>query len=79
MQPNIDTEMQWTEDNLHDLEQRMALLSRSSGADMIVWPEVPAPFYLNEAPFREYTAQVARAAQTPLLFGAVGFIVHDDE
>jgi apolipoprotein N-acyltransferase len=73
VQPNIDTEMQWTEDNLHDLEQRMALLSRTSSADLILWPEVPAPFYLNEAPFRAYTAQVAQAAQTPLLFGAVGF------
>ena len=73
VQPNIDTELQWTEDNLRDLEQRMALLSRTSGAEVILWPEVPAPFYLNETPFREYTAQVARAAQTPLLFGAVGF------
>ena len=73
VQPNIDTEMQWTEDNLRDLEQRMARLSRTSGADMILWPEVPAPFYLNEAPFRDYTAQIAQAAQTPLLFGAVGF------
>ena len=73
VQPNIDTEMQWTENNLRELEQRMALLSRTSGADMILWPEVPAPFYLNEAPFRDYTAHVAQAAQTPLLFGAVGF------
>lgn len=78
VQPNIDTEMQWTEANLHDLEQRMAVLSRTSGADMIVWPEVPAPFYLNEAPFREYTAQVAQSAQTPLLFGAVGFTPQKD-
>lgn len=73
VQPNIDTELQWTEDNLRDLERRMALLSRTGGADVILWPEVPAPFYLNEAPFRDYTAQVAQAAQTPLLFGAVGF------
>jgi apolipoprotein N-acyltransferase len=73
VQPNIDTEMQWTENNLHDLEQHMALLSRTSGAEVILWPEVPAPFYLNEAPFRDYTAHAAQAAQTPLLFGAVGF------
>jgi len=51
----------------------MALLSRTSGADIILWPEVPAPFYLNEALFRDYTAHVAQTAQTPLLFGAVGF------
>ncbi|MDP8991172.1 MAG: apolipoprotein N-acyltransferase [Acidobacteriota bacterium] len=72
VQPNIDTEMQWTEDNLRDLEQRMALLSRTSSADLILWPEVPAPFYLNEAPLRVDTARVAQSAQTPLLFGAVG-------
>jgi len=73
VQPNIDTELQWTEDNLRGGEQKLALLSRENRADIIIWPEVPAPFYLSDPAFRDYTARVAKAAQTPFLFGAVGF------
>jgi apolipoprotein N-acyltransferase len=69
VQPNIDSEMQWTQDNLRDTEQKLALLSRASGADIILWPEVPAPFYANDAGFRDY----AQISETPFLFGAVGF------
>jgi len=65
VQPNIDSEMQWTQDNLRDMEQRLALLSRSGGADIILWPEVPAPFYVNDAAFRDYTARIARTAVIP--------------
>jgi apolipoprotein N-acyltransferase len=75
VQPNIDTEAQWTDANLRDLEQQMASLSRTAGADLILWPEVPAPFYLNDAAFRDFITHVAQAAQTPLLFGAVGVTV----
>ncbi len=73
VQPNIDTELQWTDDNVRDTEQKLALLSRAKGADLILWPEVPAPFYVNDAAFRDYTAGIAQAAGTPFLFGAVGF------
>jgi len=73
MQPNIDTEMRWTEDTLRDLERKLALLSRTSGADIILWPEVPAPFYVNDPAFRDYTAHIAQTSTVPLLFGAVGF------
>ena len=65
--------MQWTQDNLRDMEQRLALLSRASGADIILWPEVPAPFYAGDAAFRDYTAGIAQTSETPFLFGAVGF------
>lgn len=73
VQPNIDTELQWTEDNVRDTEQKLAALSRAPGADLILWPEVPAPFYVSDAQFRDYTARIAQAAGTPFLFGAVGF------
>jgi apolipoprotein N-acyltransferase len=83
VQPNIDTELQWTEDNVRDTEQKLALLSRAPGADLILWPEVPAPFYVTDAQFRDYTARIAQkkgtddistpTAGTPFLFGAVGF------
>ena len=73
VQPNIDTELQWTEDNVRDTEQKLALLSRAPGADLILWPEVPAPFYVSDGAFRDYTARIAQAAQMPFLLGAVGF------
>ena len=73
VQPDIDTEMQWTEENVRDTEQKLAALSRTPGADLILWPEVPAPFYVTDAKFRDYTARIAQTAGTPFLFGAVGF------
>jgi apolipoprotein N-acyltransferase len=73
VQPNIDTELQWTEDTVRDTEQKLASLSRAPGADLILWPEVPAPFYVSDAAFRDYTARIAQAAATPFLLGAVGF------
>ncbi len=73
VQPNIDTELQWTEDNLRDTEQKLASLSRNTSADIVIWPEVPAPFYVADASFRDYTARIAQTSDTPFLFGAVGF------
>jgi len=73
VQPNIDTEMQWTEDNVRDTEQKLAALSRAQGADLVLWPEVPAPFYVSDAAFRDYTGRIAQTAGTPFLLGAVGF------
>ena len=73
VQPNVDTELQWTEDNVRDTEQKLAALSQTAGADLIIWPEVPAPFYVTDAKFRDYTARIAQTAGVPFLFGAVGF------
>lgn len=73
VQPNIDTEMQWTEDNVRSTEAKLAGLSSAQGADIVVWPEVPAPFYVNDAAFRDYTGRIAQTARVPFLFGAVGF------
>ncbi|MEO8050132.1 MAG: apolipoprotein N-acyltransferase [Acidobacteriota bacterium] len=73
VQPNIDTELQWTEDNLRETEQKLAALSRNPSADIVIWPEVPAPFYVGDAAFRSYTARIAQTSRTPFLFGAVGF------
>jgi len=72
VQPNIDSEMQWTQDNVREMEQKLALLSRAGSADIILWPEVPAPFYINDAACRAYAAGIAHTSQTPFLFGAVG-------
>ena len=78
VQPNLDTEMEWTQASLLRVERDLALLSRSSkdegnGPPFIIWPEVPAPFYPSDAEFRNYVENIARANQAYLLFGGVAY------
>jgi apolipoprotein N-acyltransferase len=72
VQPNIDTELTWTAEVMRDIQLKLSLLSRASGAQLILWPEVPAPFYVDDAAFRDYAAGIARASETSFLLGAVG-------
>jgi apolipoprotein N-acyltransferase len=72
VQPNIDTEAEWSPETMAVLEQRMVLLSEPANASLIVWPEAPAPFYPEEESFRKYMGDLARDAQTPILMGGVG-------
>ena len=47
-------------------------LSEAQPPTIIVWPEVPAPFYYSEdAEFRGYVNNLARTAQAYVLFGEV--------
>ncbi len=71
VQPNVDTETDWTVEKLQELEKSMELLSRADKVDLTVWPEVPAPFYPSSAEFRAVVERVAKTAGTPLLFGGV--------
>lgn len=73
VQPNIDTETIWTQDTLQSIERELALLSHSPGARLIVWPEVPAPFYPSDPAFHEYTAGIARTEKAYFLFGGVAY------
>jgi apolipoprotein N-acyltransferase len=72
VQPNIDTEAEWTPETMALLEQRMVLLSEPANAPLIVWPEAPAPFYPAEESFRKYVGDLARDARAPILMGGVG-------
>ena len=72
VQPNIDTEAEWTPETLALLQQRMVLLSEPANAPLIVWPEAPAPFYPTTDSFRKYMGDLARDAQAPVLMGGVG-------
>jgi apolipoprotein N-acyltransferase len=77
VQPNIDNETVWSGELQARTEEQMAHLSLSlagpkSPADMIVWPEIPGPFYENDPRFAELLSGVARTAQAGLLTGAVG-------
>jgi apolipoprotein N-acyltransferase len=73
VQPNIDTELNWTTQILNRMERELAVLSHSPGARLIVWPEAPAPFYPSDPEFREYTSKVARTEQAYFLFGGVAY------
>lgn len=73
VQPNIDAEMAWTEDSLRRIEKDLAVLSHWPGTRLIIWPEVPAPFYPSDPAFRDYTAQLARTEHTYFLFGGVAY------
>jgi apolipoprotein N-acyltransferase len=42
------------------------------GADLIVWPESPAPFYANDPIFRNEVGQMARRAGLWVVTGAIG-------
>jgi len=76
VQPNIDSEAQFTNESLEALENNLALLSRGTfsieGGGLIVWPEAPAPFYLQSDVFRNYVASIARRSHAYFLLGAIG-------
>ncbi len=73
VQPNIDTEAEWTSETLAQLEQRMVLLSEPADAPLIAWPEAPAPFYPSQPSFRKYMGDLARDAHATVLIGGVGY------
>ena len=46
--------------------------SKSGKPDLIVWPESPAPFFSNDAHFRESLSDMARKANAWLVVGVIG-------
>jgi apolipoprotein N-acyltransferase len=71
VQPNLDTEMQWTTESLAEVERHFATFSQTQPAPLIIWPEVPAPFYPADPEFRSFVEGIARANHAYLLFGGV--------
>jgi apolipoprotein N-acyltransferase len=72
VQPNIDSEVEWSRPLLDDTETRLALLSRTHNVDLLIWPEMPVPLYLTDPPFLRYAGSVAESSHAYFLFGAVG-------
>jgi apolipoprotein N-acyltransferase len=78
-QPNISETEQWTRQSLDQLERdqmtltlRGAMIETKQPPSIIVWPEVPAPFYYYEdRAFRAYVDALARATHAYLLIGIV--------
>jgi apolipoprotein N-acyltransferase len=76
VQPNIDDETVWTQELLNQTERQMRIFSlsvsgRNHAASIVVWPEVPAPFYDGDPAFADFLAEIARQAQAGVLAGVV--------
>lgn len=78
VQPNISDDADWTPALLSSTERQLTMLSLSpvlshdGDADLIVWPEMPAPFYDYDAAFTAINSSIARTAHAALLTGVVG-------
>lgn len=81
VQPNVAADARWDEQSLRETTRRLAfrtleaaLEPRRTPAALLVWPEVPAPFYYyDDAQFRREVTETARLARAPFLFGTVAY------
>ena len=78
-QPDVPETAEWTPESLDQSEQeqlsltlRSAMIQVAHPPSIIVWPEVPEPFYYFEDPhFRAYIDNLARTTRAYLLLGIV--------
>lgn len=76
VQPNIRERQDWTAAETETAIRAMMLQALDVSSprqpnSMILFPEVPAPFYENDPKLRDQAAQLAQVLQTPLLMGVV--------
>jgi len=79
VQPNIPVEENWTTDYFQGTLRDLTWISLHAPGEkegqpynLIVWPESPSPFFLNDPKFRDVVASLARQRQSWLLVGSVG-------
>jgi apolipoprotein N-acyltransferase len=73
VQPNIGTEVQWTEETQRGMERQLTMLSDAIDAPLVVWPELPAPFYYYDDPAFAQQAQEIARRHGYFLFGTVAY------
>ncbi|NUN01540.1 MAG: apolipoprotein N-acyltransferase, partial [Bryobacteraceae bacterium] len=81
MQMNVAGDTRWTPEEKERAARQFSLLSLESALRpglktpaLMLWPEVPAPFYYYDDPaFRQLVTETARLASTPLLFGTIAY------
>ena len=81
MQPGVAGDARWDEPALRSTLRRFAFRSLQTALDparppasLVLWPEVPAPFYYYDDPeFRRQATEIARLARAPFLFGTVAY------
>jgi apolipoprotein N-acyltransferase len=76
-QPNISDDAEWSPDLVEQTRRRLTMLSlspvlsRDADIDLVVWPEMPAPFYDSDPAFTGMVAKVAAASNASVLTGVV--------
>jgi apolipoprotein N-acyltransferase len=78
-QPDISETEDWTPEHIEQMKQEVAILSlrgalneRTEPPSLIVWPEVPAPFYyFDDPPFRHMVDSLAQHTHAYILAGIV--------
>jgi apolipoprotein N-acyltransferase len=73
VQPNVDTELVWTEDKQRGIERQLEIISDAIPSRLAVWPELPAPFYYYEDPVFHDEAQEIARQHGYFLFGTVAY------
>ena len=79
VQSNISETEQWTAESVDQAKRRQVMLSLKAALSepqqppsLIVWPEVPAPFYyFDDEVFRSYINSLARTTKAYVLVGIV--------
>jgi apolipoprotein N-acyltransferase len=73
VQPNIDPTTEWTGAVQRKTEEQLTLISDALPTPLIIWPELPAPFYYyNDPMFHEVATHVAKH-HGYFLFGTVAY------
>ena len=79
VQQNIPVSADWTPlyfqqtlNELVELSVRPAASSEATKVNLIVWPESPAPFFDNDARFRNVISDLARQNQAWIVTGVIG-------
>jgi apolipoprotein N-acyltransferase len=78
VQPNIPDDQVWTPSSFEATIQQLEFLSMMSGndparqPDLLVWPEVPAPFYEKTPEMAEAARRAGKGGHTYFLSGVVG-------
>lgn len=78
-QPDVQETREWTQSMLENTIRGLAIQSLNSSLQakpapkLILWPEVPAPFYFeSDVLLRDQVSQLARVASADVILGAVG-------
>jgi len=79
VQQNLPVSVQWTpvyvQQTLNELTELSVTSVANSPAhklDLVVWPESPAPFFTNDARFRDAISEMARRNKTWTVAGSIG-------
>jgi apolipoprotein N-acyltransferase len=79
VQENIPVAANWTPgyfqqtlSKLTDLSEKSAAKESSVKIDLVVWPESPAPFFINDAHFRDVLSDMARQIKVWTVAGSIG-------